>query len=120
MDMKKEFVPAVLAAAAMTFAASLYGADSVPGVPVSVLVTAESKGPAKQALSKDEIRVQENRRDRPVSDIKPADSSKLQLLLLVDDSAGGAFDTQIPDLKKFVASLPANTEVGVGYMRNGM
>ena len=118
--MKKEFGPGMFAAAAITIAGSLYGANSVPGVPVSVLVTVESKGPAKQALSKDEIRVQENRQDRAVSDIKPADSSKLQLLIMVDDSAGGSFDTQIPDLKKFVSSLPANADVGVGYMRNGM
>ncbi len=43
----------------------------------------------------------------------------LQLLLLIDDSSGTSFDTQISTLKDFVTALPQSTEVAVGYMRNG-
>jgi hypothetical protein len=42
------------------------------------------------------------------------------LLVLIDDSARASFGTEIPTLKQFVTSLPAGTEVGIGYMRNGM
>jgi hypothetical protein len=44
----------------------------------------------------------------------------MQLLLLLDDSARATFDTELPTLKQFIVSLPANTEVAVAYMRNGM
>ena len=96
-----------------------FAADNVPGVPVSVLVTLESKGTMPAALSKDDIRVQENGKQRPVSEITRVGSRTSQLLLLIDDSAGGSFDSQIPELKRFITALPAETEVAVGYMHNG-
>ncbi len=46
--------------------------------------------------------------------------SKLQMLLLIDESSAASFDTEIPALKNFIRSLPANAEVAVGYMQNGM
>jgi len=39
---------------------------------------------------------------------------------MIDDSAAASFNTEIPALKSFVNALPANAEVAVGYMRNGM
>jgi hypothetical protein len=44
----------------------------------------------------------------------------MQLMILIDDSARGTFDTEIPTLKQFINSLPPNFEVAVAYMRNGM
>jgi hypothetical protein len=43
----------------------------------------------------------------------------MQLLLLLDDSARGTFNTELPTLRQFVTSLPASTEVSIAYMRNG-
>jgi hypothetical protein len=90
-----------------------------PNVPVSVLVTIEGEQSNQPALTKDVIRVKERREDRPVQDFRRLESEKSQMLLLIDDSAGGSFDTQIPELKKFVTSLPTTEEVGIGYMHNG-
>jgi len=99
----------------------LYGANNVPpGTPVSVLVTVESKGENSSTLSKDDVLVKEDRDSRPVTEFRRLDGTSSQILLLIDDSAGGGFDTQISDIKKFILALPANAEVGVGYMRNGM
>lgn len=86
---------------------------------MSILVTVENKKTGTEALSKADFRVQEHKEDRLISDVKRMDSGRLQMLLLIDDSAGGAFDTQIQDLKKFIVALPATTEIGIGYMRNG-
>lgn len=101
-------------------AASLRAADSAPGVPVSVLITVEAKQANESALSKDDLTIKEARKDRAVSDLRHLSSGNSQILLLIDDSAGGSFDTQIPDLKKFITSLPAGDEVGVAYMHNGL
>ncbi len=43
----------------------------------------------------------------------------MQLLILIDDSAGSSFDTQLGSLKQFVNGLPATTEVAIGYMSYG-
>ena len=97
-----------------------YGATNAPGTPISVLVTVENKGSDGPALSKDNVVVKEDRDVRSVTAIRPLNGSASQILLLIDDSAGGDFDTQIPDLKKFIMRLPANAQVGIGYMRNGL
>ncbi len=48
------------------------------------------------------------------------DWADMQLLILLDDSTrSSSLGTQLPELKEFVASLPATTQVAIGYMRNG-
>lgn len=41
-------------------------------------------------------------------------------MLMIDDGASNTFNSEIPAVKQFVNSLPSQTEVAVGYMRNGM
>lgn len=46
--------------------------------------------------------------------------SDVQLFIYLDDSTPAVtLGTQIPELKHFVESLPASTQVAIGYMRNG-
>jgi hypothetical protein len=48
------------------------------------------------------------------------DSADLQLFILLDDSTrSSSLGIQLPELKRFVESLPATTQVAIGYMRNG-
>jgi hypothetical protein len=92
----------------------------VPGVPVSIVITLEPKrGKTIPPVEQQDITVQEGREKRPVTGLVPL-QGRMQLMLLIDDSARGTFDTEISTLKQFVNSLPADTEVGVAYMRNGM
>jgi len=99
---------------------SIYAANNLPGNPVSVLVTVESRGPLPSQLSKEDLQIKEDRDVRQVTDVRSLQGASSQILLLLDDSAGGSLDTQIPELKKFILALPANAEVGVGYMHNGL
>src|SRR5579875_1517445 len=96
--------------------------NSAPGEPVSVVVTLEPKhGKTIPPIEAQDITVQEGRDKRPVTGFVPlGENPSTQLLLLIDDSARGTFDTEINTLKQFVNALPANTEVAVAYMRNGM
>jgi hypothetical protein len=116
--MKSLFAAGVVClAATMTCAAQ----TNVPGVPVSVVVTLEPKhGKAIPAVEPQDIQVKEAGQRRPVESLRPLAQSGMQLLLLIDDSARGTFDTEIPTLKQFITSLPPNFEVAVAYMRNGM
>jgi hypothetical protein len=49
------------------------------------------------------------------------DLADMQLFVCLDDSTRtSSLGTQIPELKRFVESLPASTQVAVGYIRNGV
>jgi hypothetical protein len=86
-----------------------------------VIVTLEPKhGKAIPPVEAQDLQVKEAGERRPVQQLAPLRQSGMQLLLLLDDSARGTFDTEIPTLKQFIMSLPPNFEVGVAYMRNGM
>jgi hypothetical protein len=96
---------------------------NAPGTPVTMVVTAEAKrGKTVPTLQPEDVQVSVKNKVRPVTGLVPAqgDHAGLQLLLLIDDSARSSLGTEIPTLKQFVTSLPANSEVGIGYMRNGM
>jgi hypothetical protein len=48
------------------------------------------------------------------------DLADMQLFVLLDDSTrSSSLAIQLPELKMFLESLPATTQVAVGYMRNG-
>lgn len=48
------------------------------------------------------------------------DLADMQLFILMDDSTRTtSLGLQLPELKSFIESLPASTEVGVGYMNHG-
>ncbi len=56
-----------------------------------------------------------------VADLVPfeREQAALELFLLIDDASGSGLGVQLDDLRKFIQSLPASAQVGVGYMRNG-
>jgi len=95
---------------------------STPGVPVNIVVTLEAKrGKTIPPIEPQDIKVQEGREKRPVTGFQPLEgrNGRMQLMLLIDDSARGSFDTEISALKQFVNSLSPDTEVAIAYMRNG-
>ncbi len=112
-----------LAASGILLAASLVAGQqtSAPGVPTSVVVTIEPKH-AKTAppIEAPDILVKQGKDQRPVTGLTSLSNADTQLMLLIDDSARGTFDTEIGTLKQFINSLPSNFEVAVAYMRNGM
>lgn len=96
--------------------------NTAPGVPVSITITAEpDHGKVVPTLSKEDVAVFQGKEKRPVTDLTPLGQADqpMQLLMLFSDSARASFNTEITTLKQFITSLPASTEVGVGYMRNG-
>lgn len=95
-----------------------------PGNSTQIVVTVQaSHGTAMPAaLEGDDLAVIIGKTPARVLRSEPltGDSARMQLFILVDDSArASSLGTQLPDLKSFVRSLPAGTEVAVGYMRNG-
>src|SRR5580693_4464153 len=91
------------------------------GPAISVVVTAEPKrGKAIPPLEVEDLVVKQGREKLHVAALEPVSGARLQLLLMIDDSAAESFNTEIRSLKDFVMAQPANAEVAVGYMHNGM
>ena len=97
---------------------------NAPGIPAQLIVTVQpARGSAApDHLGADDLSVVVGRIPARVvgSERLSGDSAPLQLFILLDDSSpASALGIQLSDLKAFVRALPANTQVGVGYMRNG-
>ena len=91
-------------------------------VQASAVVTVMAKGgTAAPNLTQKDLKVTANEKPVQVTSVTPlrGERSGLELVVLIDDSARSRLGEQIPDLKKFVNSLPPQTEVGVAYMQNG-
>lgn len=105
-----------------SLASGLAAQPDVPGTPTSMVVTIEPKhGKTIPPIESADIEVQQGKQRDRIVNFEPAGQGgkKMQLLLLISDSARGTFNTEISILKSFITSLPATTEVGIGYMRNG-
>ncbi|HEY7306377.1 MAG TPA: hypothetical protein VH601_19795 [Bryobacteraceae bacterium] len=93
--------------------------QAVPGTPVSVVVTLEPRREKTiPTVEQQDISVYQGKDRRPVTGFV-ALRGPMQLMLLIDDSARSSFNTEISALKSFVNALPSETEVAIGYMRNG-
>lgn len=46
-------------------------------------------------------------------------NNPVELVILIDSSAGSSFGTQMTAIKKFVQEMPPNTKMAIGYMQNG-
>jgi len=107
--------------AAFLLAASLSAGDIPGGLPVSVVVTAKGQNSAvTPQVTADDVLVSQNRNRMQVTGMQPLRSENgLQLWLLIDDGSATTLGTQLADLKKFVVAQSADTQIGIGYMRNG-
>ncbi len=101
-------------------AAQQMGAAS--GVPVRMVVSVETKhNEALPPISQGDVIVHQGRNVRPVTGWVQAtgDNAALALAVLIDDSAGLSFDTQLNDIRAFIREQAPTTLVAVGYMQNG-
>lgn len=95
-----------------------------PDVTAQMVVTAV-KGPGQSqpgTLEPGELTVLEGKTPAPVVNLErlSRDLADTQLFVFLDDSTrSSSLGVQIPELKAFLTSLPAATEVAIGYMRNG-
>lgn len=111
-------------AAAAAFPAMAADLPPAPEPTAQVVVTAV-KGPGQArpgTLEPGELTVLEGKTPAPVIRLErlSRDLADTQLFVFLDDSSRSkSLGIQIPELKAFLKSLPAGTQVAVGYMRNG-
>ena len=94
------------------------------GVPTPMVITARSDhgGNRPGNLGSHDLMVLQNKSRVPVVSMQrlAGDMADMQLFVLLDDSTrSSSLSLQLQELKTFLKSLPASTQVAVGYMRNG-
>jgi hypothetical protein len=95
---------------------------SAAGVPVQLVVAAEPKhGNEMPQITQQDVIVNQGHDRRPVTGWLPAkgDHAGLQLAILIDDSAGVSFGSQMEDIRAFIGEQGPTTFIAVGYMQNG-
>src|ERR1700678_1451799 len=108
----------------LTSACFLNAQTPAPTVPVQMTVTVDVVGEGKRMpeVSRDDVRVNQGRESRSVTDWVAAcdDRAGLDLFILIDDASDTSLGGQLADLRAFVNSQPSTTAVGIGYMRNAV
>jgi hypothetical protein len=120
----QRFVGSGVLALAFASAGLAASAPNAPDAPAQMVITVspgQNRG-RSTSLVRGDVTLFENKTLVPVVDLQPmtGDLAGMQLFVLLDDSTrSSSLGTQLPTLKKFIASLPSTTQVAVGYMHNG-
>jgi len=113
-------IASALVAASPAFSSSLPNTQDSPTQMVITALPSHSVKPAN--LVTGDVKVLRGKTPLPVVrlDRLAGNLSDMQLFVLLDDSTRStSLGIQLPELKRFVESLPPSTEVAIGYMRNG-
>jgi hypothetical protein len=114
-------IGAVLAAASPGISSSLPNATNAPTEMVITVLPAKG-GAQPPSLDARDLTVQQGKKSVPIIRLQrlAGDHADMQLFVLLDDSTRSfSLGNHLSELKAFIESLPATTQVAVGYMRNG-
>lgn len=94
------------------------------GVPIQMVITVRSApgNGRPESLEAGDLTVLRGNTPEPVVRLQrlAGDLADMQLFVLLDNSTrSSSLGIQLPELKTFLQSLPATTQVAVGYMHNG-
>ncbi len=84
-----------------------------------VTIVSKAKHEIVQKVTEEALQVSSDSKPAAITGWNWAGNTRLQLMVLLDDSTSGSFGRQLEDLKSFILTLPPTTEVSVAYMQNG-
>jgi hypothetical protein len=110
-----------LAAGAMLMAGPAFSQNENQGQGQAV-VTVLPGHEGSQNLSPRDLTVKLNGNASSITNLTPlrGQNDRLELVVLIDDSARSSLGTQLKDIANFVNNLPANAKVSIAYMQNGI
>jgi hypothetical protein len=120
--MKDQVFAVVLLIFSVLFSPFTAAQQASGGVPVNMVVTAESRhGEHPGPITPEDVMVFDGKTRDQVTSWIPAqgDHAQLDLFILLDDSSGLSLGSQLGDLREFINAQAATTRVGVAYMQNG-
>jgi hypothetical protein len=87
------------------------------GTPTQALITLDSKTPA--ILAAKDVTAKVDNRLTPLTSLSAVPANGAQVALLIDDGLRTSVGRELNALRSFITTLPAGTEIFVGYMQNG-
>ena len=94
-----------------------------PGVPTTVVVSVEPRhGKEVPTVRAEDVVVMQGKERDKVLTWQPVGTPEVgvQIFIFIDDSLAAAeIGAKLTDIREFINTQPANTLIGVGYMRNG-
>ena len=113
----KSVLSAVLSTAVFALPASAQELPNEGPVPTTALIQVQSKN--NVPLNSAALKLEVSGHAAEISSVTPVAKDGAQVAILIDDGLRGSFGVQVSDVQHFIASLPANVQVLVGYMQNG-
>lgn len=122
--MRRVLLVTSVAVTALIFISQSKSASQSPLVPVRTILTVEAQHDHDTnipALRKDDVAAYEQSQSLRVTGLTPfvPPNAGLDLYILIDDSSSARLGSQLDDLRRFVQTQPATTNIGLGYMHNG-
>lgn len=103
-------------------ASILISAQSPNGVPIQMVLTAESGRTSNpQPLKREDVKAFQGRRNLPVTELVPlqGQAAAMELYFLIDDKIDPSADSRFDEIRRFIRNQPPTTAVGIAYMDNG-
>jgi hypothetical protein len=124
MKIEQSVVTGMVAVALMSACPAISASNpDAARVPAQMVITVLSdKGARPKSVEAGELTVLQGNTTAPVVGLQQliGNLADMQLFVFLDDSTrSSSLGIQLPELKTFLESLPATTQVAVGYMRNG-
>jgi hypothetical protein len=123
MNMKRVMTNTMAAVLVAGTPAIWASSTKTPGTTAQMVITVRPESSERQEnLEAGDLTVKLGNSTKPVARLRrlAGDLADMQLFVLLDDSTrSSSLGTQLPELKAFLGSLPATTQVAIGYMRNG-
>jgi hypothetical protein len=106
-----------LALLAATATATVTQAQQEGPTPTQALVSFDSKAPVAPTPS--DVTIKVDNRATPLLGLAPVPPNGAEIAILIDDGLRRSISLQLNDIRNFITTLPAGTDVFVGYMQNG-
>lgn len=87
----------------------------------AVITVLPTKNAAAATVTQQDLSLKVNGKATNITGLEPLKgaNSKVELVVLIDDSARAGLGNQMRDVASFIKTLPPNAAVTVGYMQNG-
>jgi hypothetical protein len=112
----------LMAAGSAMLAAPAFSAPAEAGRGQAIVTVLPKNSPERPVnVTPQDISVTVGGHPSDVANWEPlqGENSNLELVLLIDNSAGSTLGTQLTELRNFINSMPENVKLGVAYMENG-
>ena len=107
----------LLALALLTATATAAYAQQEGPIQTQALVSFDSKAPVEPTPS--DVTLKVDNRATPLLGLAPVPPNGAEIALLIDDGLRRSISLQLNDIRNFITTLPAGTDIFVGYMQNG-